>query len=131
MKSAVFRLTQIHPHERGGGARTFPVVTKSVGSPILSGITELEPNASIPLHTHNCGESVHVLDGTAIFEVDGIRHELTAGDTTWIFENVPHRFINASGTCKLRIYWTYTSNQATRTLIATGETRLIESERPS
>ncbi|HZH53589.1 MAG TPA: cupin domain-containing protein [Microvirga sp.] len=126
---AVLRPTEITPADRGGGARTIPLVTKGIGSTsLLNGITSFEPGAAIPLHSHNCEESVMVLEGSAIAEIDGVEYELGPHDTTWIPSDVPHRFRNASRTEPMRIFWTYASVDATRTLIATGETRPVASE---
>lgn len=126
----ILRPADITPHERGGGARTIPLVTSGVGSrSLLNGITEFAPGASIPLHKHNCEESVMVLDGEAICEIDGVQHRLGSNDTTWLPAEVPHRFINASDTQRMRIFWTYASINANRTIIATGDTRSIDSER--
>ena len=125
----VLRPAEIKPAERGGGARTIPLVTKRIGSTsILNGITSFEPGAAIPLHTHNCEESVMVLEGSAIAEIDGVMHELGPHDTTWIPSDVPHRFVNASDTEPMRIFWTYASVDATRTLVETGETRSVAAE---
>jgi len=127
---AVLRPNEITPHERGGGARTIPLVTRKAGSTsLLNGITEFAPGAAIPLHTHNCEESVMVLEGDAIAELDGVQHQMSANDTTWVAAGVPHRFINASATKAMRIFWTYASVDATRTIVATGDTRSIDSER--
>src|SRR5882724_5601089 len=126
----IIRPSEIKPHERGGGARTTPLVTRNIGSTsLLNGITEFGPSAAIPLHTHNCEESVMVLEGEAIAELDGVQHRMTTTDTTWVPANVPHRFINASDTNKMRIFWTYASVDATRTIVATGETCSVDSER--
>ncbi len=126
----ILRPSEIKAHERGGGARTIPLVTSGIGSTsLLNGITEFGPGASIPLHKHNCEESVVVLEGEAICEIDGVQHRLSANDTTWLPAEVPHRFINASGTERMRIFWTYASIHANRTIIATGDTRSIDSER--
>ena len=126
----ILRPSEIKPHERGGGARTIPLVTRGIGSTsMLNGITEFGPNAAIALHTHNCEESVMVLEGEAIVEIDGVQHRMSATDTTWVPAEVPHRFINASATDRMRIFWTYASVNATRTIVATGETRSVDSER--
>jgi putative monooxygenase len=126
---AVLRPDQLPVTERGGGARTVPLVTAALGSKeMLNGITSFQPGAAIPLHSHNCEESVIILEGSAVFELDGVEHELKRYDTTWIPPNVPHRFRNASDRDPLRIFWTYASVEATRTMIATGETRSIASE---
>lgn len=130
IKGRVMRPSEIKPHERGGGARTTPLVTRGIGSTsLLNGITEFGPGAAIPVHTHNCEESVLVLEGDAIAELDGVQHAMSATDTTWVPAGVPHRFINASDGKPMRIFWTYASIDATRTIVATGETRSVDSER--
>jgi quercetin dioxygenase-like cupin family protein len=129
-QAAVLRPSAITPHERGGGARTIPLVTRKIGSTsLLNGITEFEPQAAIALHTHNCEESVMVLEGNAIAQIDGVDYPMGPGDTTWVPANLPHRFINASSTQRMRIFWTYASVEATRTIVASGDTRSIDSER--
>ena len=95
----VLRPERLQAIDRGGGARTTPLVTQGVGSTsMLNGITEFQPGASIPMHSHNCEESVMVLDGECIAVMDGIEHVLGPNDTTFIPGGVPHRFINASKT---------------------------------
>ncbi|MYZ47286.1 cupin domain-containing protein [Propylenella binzhouense] len=130
MQAVILRPNTIKPHDRGGGARTYALVTSEIGSrSLLNGITEFAPRASIPLHKHNCEESVIVLDGEAIVEIDGVLTPMRANDTTWVPADIPHRFINASSEHPMRIFWTYASIQATRTLMATGEVRPVDSER--
>ena len=130
IRGRVLRPRDIKPYERGGSARTTPLVTSGIGSSsMLNGITEFGPGAAIPLHTHNCEESVLVLEGDAIAELDGVQYPMGPTDTTWVPANVPHRFINASDSNTMRIFWTYASIDATRTLVATGETRSVDSER--
>jgi quercetin dioxygenase-like cupin family protein len=125
----VFRTTEITPRERGGGARTYPMVNALIGShATLSGVTEIDPGAAIPLHFHNCEETVVVLAGKALADVDGVEHEVAQGDATWIPPGVHHRFRNPSPTQALRIFWTYASLDATRTLVATGVTTRIDEE---
>lgn len=68
-----------------------------------------------------------VIEGEAIAEIDGVQHPLGTNDTTWIPANVPHRFINPTDK-PMRIFWTYANIDATRTMIATGETRSIDAE---
>ncbi|MFJ8655810.1 cupin domain-containing protein [Streptomyces rochei] len=60
---------------RGGGARTIPLAGKAVGAEVfLTGQTLCEGGAAIALHTHHCPESVTVLEGDAIAEIDGTEH---------------------------------------------------------
>lgn len=65
-----------------------------------------------------------VIDGEAIAEINGVQHLLQANDTTWIPANLPHRFINASDK-PMRIFWTYATIDATRTMVASGATRIL------
>ena len=128
-RCAILRPNERSSRERGGGIRTTYLVSKSAGSTrLLNGITEIDPGASVPLHAHNCEESVMVLEGQAIIEVDGAKHRLNLHDTTWLAANVPHRFSNASVTARLKIFWTYSSIDATRTMASTGKVSSIESE---
>jgi putative monooxygenase len=128
-QAVIFRPSEMKTNDRGGGARTIPIVTRECGSTsMINGITMFEPGASIGLHKHNCEESVMVLDGEAIAEIDGVEHRLGANDTTWIPADVPHRFINSSDSAPMRIFWTYASIDATRTMMATGDERPIDAE---
>ena len=129
VKPAILRPKALKTNDRGNGARTTPLVTRRCGSTsMINGITAFDPGAAIGLHKHNCEESVMVLDGQAIAEIDGVRYPLGPNDTTWIPADVPHRFINASDTEPMRIFWVYASVDATRTMIATGEEHTIDAE---
>jgi quercetin dioxygenase-like cupin family protein len=115
-------------NDRGNGAHTIPLVTRRCGSSsVMNGITCFEPGARIGLHFHNCEESVTVLDGDAVAEIDGARHHLRPGDTTWIPAHVPHRFLN-EGDRPMRIFWTYATVDATRTMVETGVEASIDAE---
>lgn len=125
---AILRPSELKTNDRGGGARTTPLVTRRCGSTsMINGITAFDPGAAIGLHMHNCEESVMVIEGQAIAEIAGVQHLLNTNDTTWIPANVPHRFINATDR-PMRIFWTYATVDATRTMIASGETRSIDAE---
>jgi putative monooxygenase len=128
-KARILRPSQCSCRERGGGARTIPLVNALIGSEkTLSGITEFDPGAAIALHYHNCEETVVLLSGEAIAEIDGEEFTVRPLDTSWIPAGVPHRFRNASQTEKMRIYWTYSSIDADRTIVATGVTTRIDVE---
>ncbi len=126
----VLKPDQIKSHDRGGGARTTPLVTPAVGAQsFINGITEFAPGTAIPFHSHNCEESVMLLAGDAIMDVAGQdSHVLKPLDTTWIPPNVSHRFRNMSNTEPMKILWIYASPNATRTLTETGETRMVAVE---
>ena len=125
---AILRPSDLPVNDRGNGARTIPLVTRKCGSTsIVNGITEFDPGARIGLHFHNCEESVMVIEGEAVAEIGGTRHHLRAGDTTWIPANVPHRFLNESNAV-MRIFWTYATVDATRTMVETGIEQSIDAE---
>jgi len=128
-QAVILRPSEIPAVERGGGAKTIPLVTRRTGATgFMNGMTVFAPGAAIPLHSHNCDESVVLLEGRAIAEIDGVEHAIEAGDTSFIPANIPHRFINASQTQGLKILWIYASVDATRTLMETGDTRAIDTE---
>jgi len=128
-RGQILRPANIEARDRGGGASTIPLVSRATGSStIMSGVTVFSPGAAIPRHFHNCEECVYVLEGNATAEIDGAEHSLAPGDVSFIPAGVPHCFRNASNMERMRIYWTYASIDATRTIIATGITTRIERE---
>jgi uncharacterized RmlC-like cupin family protein len=130
MRGAILRRAGSPVKDRGGGIRAIPLVTAKVGSrSMLNGITTLDPGAAVPLHTHNCEESVVVLSGQARAYIDGVETDLVARDATRIPAEVPHFFRNMSETEPMSILWTYASIDATRTIVATGVTTRIDEER--
>lgn len=126
----VFRPDDLPSKDRGAGARTVPFVTSERGATTyLNGMTIFAPGAQIGHHSHNVAESVMVILGRAIVDIDGERHELDTFDTTFVPANIPHHFENVSDTEEMRILWTYGSVDSTRTMVATGETGRIDEER--
>ena len=129
-KPVVLRPDSIKSHDRGGGARTTPLVMPACGATgFINGITEFAPAAKIAFHSHNCEESVMLLEGHAVLDIEGQEScELKPLDTTWIPPNLPHRFRNLSDTQPMKILWIYASVNATRTVTESGETRPIAAE---
>ncbi len=128
-RGEVLRPAAITVRQRGGGASTIPLVTRATGSTsFMSGLTMFEPGAAIPRHFHNCEESVCLIEGRAIAEIDGAEHAVEPGDVSFIPAGVPHCFRNASDSEPMKIYWTYASIDATRTIVATGITTRIDDE---
>ena len=126
--SKILRPDERPTKDRGNGARTTQLVTRRTGSEaLINGITEFDAGASIGLHFHNCEESVMVIEGTGTVEIDRTRHKMRRGDVTWVPAGVPHRFLNETD-APMAIFWTYASVDATRTLVATGETGRVDAE---
>jgi quercetin dioxygenase-like cupin family protein len=129
LEPCVLRPSEIKAHDRGGGARTIPLVGPSIGARgFINGITEFGPGAAIPFHSHNCEESVVLLEGEAMLDIGGKEYPVKPFETTWIPPNVSHRFRNLSSTEGMKILWIYASTQATRTITETGETRPVSAE---
>jgi mannose-6-phosphate isomerase-like protein (cupin superfamily) len=129
IKPALLRPDELPSVDRGGGNRTIPLVTRATGSgQMLTGMTMIGPGSAIPMHFHNCEETVLVLEGSGFAEVGDEVYPVGPMDTTWIPPNVPHRFRNGSSEVPLKIFWVYASVDATRTLVATGEERPVSAE---
>lgn len=127
--AVVLPLDTLPAFERGGGARTTPLVTRAVGtSSFITGYTDFDAGTSIPFHSHNCEESVVLISGDAMLDIDGEEHRLKPLDCTFIPANVPHRFRNLSDTQPMRILWIYAQTDATRTLIESGATASVSME---
>ncbi len=129
-KAVVLRPSDIQSHDRGGGASTIPLVKPSIGAKaFINGITSFGPGTKIPFHSHNCEESVMLLEGDAILDIEGQESvQLQPLDTTWLPANLPHRFRNLSDTQPMKILWIYARVDATRTLQETGQTNYVSAE---
>lgn len=128
-KAVILRPSALPVHERGGGARTTALVSPSIGaSAFINGITSFAPGSAISFHSHNCEESVMLLEGDAMLDIDGREIQLQPLDTTWIPPNVSHRFRNLSQTQPMKIFWIYARVDATRTITETGQTNFVSAE---
>jgi quercetin dioxygenase-like cupin family protein len=132
LQPTILRPGQLPRSDRGGNVFTTLLVSSRIGARgFMNGITEFLPGAAVAFHNHNCEESAILLEGEAILDIDGRELRLAPLDTTWIPPNVVHRLRNASPDKPLKIFWTYASPEATRTLASNGETRLVASEHRS
>lgn len=129
-RAAVLRPSSIPSHDRGGNASTTPLVGPRIGATaFINGITTFGPGAKIPFHSHNCEESVVLLEGEAMLDVEGEEPvRLQPLDTTWLPPNLSHRFRNLSDTQPMKILWIYARLDATRTLTETGTTNFVSAE---
>lgn len=129
-RAAVLRPSVLPTHDRGGGASTTPLVGPACGAEsFINGITSFAPGTKIPFHSHNCEESVMLLEGDAMLDIEGQASvQLQALDTTWLPPNLSHRFRNLSDTAPMKILWIYARPDATRTLTETGQTNYVSAE---
>ena len=128
-QAALLKPETLPRFERGSGASTTPLVTRALGGgSFISGYTAFSGGAEIPFHSHNCEESVVLIEGRAALEIDGLQYELKPQDATYIPAGVSHRFRNLSRTEPMKILWVDADPQATRTITATGVTAPVATE---
>jgi quercetin dioxygenase-like cupin family protein len=121
--ATVLKIESLGKFQRGDGVVTTLLVgsERVPGAGFTSGLTSFPPGRSAPLHSHNCGEQVIVLEGEAEVEVDGKATRLGKYDSAYISAGKPHRYNNV-GTTPLLILWIYGAEHVTRTFTATGVT---------
>jgi mannose-6-phosphate isomerase-like protein (cupin superfamily) len=118
----VLRFEETDWHDRGTGVKSRVLVSRKIGSENLTnGVTVFPPNSKIAVHWHNCDESVVILEGEAICEIDDKQYPMGRLDTTFVPANVPHRFLNLTSR-EMSILWTYAAGHVTRTFAETGVT---------
>ncbi len=84
------------PMERPG-VRDWKLIYPEQGFDVKTlclGLVEVEPGHSTPLHRHRCEEVYYIVQGSGVVEVEGERHEISAGDAVYIPVNARHRVIN-------------------------------------
>jgi quercetin dioxygenase-like cupin family protein len=119
---AVLRYNEIpiDPGDAGVAARR--MVNAAMGArSITMGISVFEPGAAIFLHTHPCEETVIILDGEGMAEIDGEIYTLARYDTSFVPPLVPHRFWNASDRPMTMAYFYPMANPSRDPVLRPGE----------
>ena len=120
--SHVVRFEEQPWNDRGTGVKSRVLVSRKLGSENLTnGITRFAPGSKIARHWHNCDESVMILEGEAVCEIDGALSTMQQFDTTFVPAGVSHRFLNQTDR-PMAIMWTYAAGYVTRTFADTGVT---------
>ena len=60
------------------------------GKTMYQMIATLAAGSRMPAHSHPQEQIVHILEGRMRLIVDGVPHELSAGDSFYLASNVPH-----------------------------------------
>jgi quercetin dioxygenase-like cupin family protein len=64
--------------------------TVANGRTMYQMIATLAAGSRMPAHQHPQEQIVHILEGQMRLIVDGVPHELSAGDSFYLASNVPH-----------------------------------------
>lgn len=85
-------------------------------SGLCGGYSEFPPGTSIPCHFHPYDESISIVKGEAVCEVDGRSYRLADCDTAMIPKGLCHRFLNDTNEMMAMI-WVYAGEKRTRTVV--------------
>ena len=85
----------------GGGVHRWLATSDETAGAFLLFEDSMEGGKATPLHTHPTAESVYVLEGSIVLQIDGVDHPLGAGSFATAPQGVPHAFMVTSGSAKL------------------------------
>lgn len=84
---------------------------------LTTGLATFAPGASLPCHTHPFGESITLLQGDVVVEVEGRGYELDPLDNVVVPRATAHAVRNASAAAPALLHVALASHQPTRTLV--------------
>ena len=116
----VMRFEHAEMYPLADGTRFFDLFAARFGSVgICGGYGEFLPGTSLACHVHKFDESITIITGEAVCQVQGRKHVLSGYDTAFVPEGRPHRFLNNSNDLMAMI-WVYGGSEPERTLLSTG-----------
>ena len=72
--------------------------TVAHGNTMYQMLATLAAGSSMPAHSHEQEQIVHILEGKMRLIVEGVPHELSTGDSFYLASNVPHGVETLSAT---------------------------------
>ncbi|AWT59635.1 MAG: Quercetin 2,3-dioxygenase [Candidatus Moanabacter tarae] len=113
----VVRSTKGECVESTAGAVSLTLFDGSMGAEgLCGGYSEFQPGTAIACHFHPYDESISIVKGEAVCEVDGRSYRLADCDTAMIPEGICHRFLNDTNELMAMI-WVYAGERRTRTVV--------------
>src|SRR5688500_18939704 len=86
----------------GAGLVTFKITSADSGDAFFLLEDRLERGKTTPLHVHPThDETLCLVEGELLVEVDGVRHVATAGSVGFVPRGTPHAFLVTSATARL------------------------------
>ena len=119
-REGVRHFETIERYELAEGAIFCDLFAKRFGSVgICGGYGIFRPGSSLPCHTHKFDESITIVTGEALCQVQGREYKLSGYDTAFVPEGRAHRFLNASDQ-PMAMIWVYAGDEPDRTLVDAG-----------
>jgi len=87
------------------------------GRNLTTGFVTFEPGAALPYHRHTFSESITLIKGEAIIEVEGRRYKLEPMDNAVIPKGVAHHALNPSRTGQAVFHIAMASHEPSRELV--------------
>jgi len=107
-------------YELADGAVFCDLFAKRFGAVgICGGYGRFLPGSSLPCHVHQFDESITIVTGEALCQVQGHEYKLSGYDTAFVPEGRAHRFFNASEK-PMAMIWVYAGDEPDRTLVDAG-----------
>jgi quercetin dioxygenase-like cupin family protein len=86
----------------GGGLHTWKLTTDDTDGAFFMFEDVMGPGKCTPLHRHpEADETVYVLEGEIVVNVDGKESRVSAGGMTFTPRGVPHAFLVGSAVCRI------------------------------
>lgn len=107
-------------YELADGAVFCDLFAKRFGAVgICGGYGRFLPGSSLPCHVHQFDESITIVTGEALCQVQGREYNLRGYDTAFVPEGRAHRFFNVSEQ-PMAMIWVYAGGEPDRTLVDAG-----------
>lgn len=85
----------------GGGVHRWLATSDDTAGSFMLFEDSMEGGKATPLHTHPTAESMYVLEGSVLLQMDGVDYPLGVGSFATAPPGVPHAFMVTSGSARL------------------------------